>query len=420
MKVIIIGTKMGSCCLAHGLLRSGIEVKIFEPETRDSPVQSRYGLHIDSFGQRALQECLPPKNWQSFLSRGAPVVGRNQCFDERLRLLPDINGFRWDGGRPINESRLSISRAELRDLSVHGLSGEDGGRSIIEWAKVFERYEMRHDGRVEVFFQDGTQDTADVLVGADGINSRLRKQLLPDLEIVRAKVTAIVGRTELGSADSLPYELLDGTPNMIASRAGDSIFVTTLRAPTDATVRIAAAEIAPFVVWAYIVADDALPRAVAEFSQKELLELAMQRSQRFDASLWVTMFNCEVESISLVPLMTMKELPLWKASSVTLIGDAVHTMPAVADLAANTALRDACLLRDTLVAAATGRTNLTDAISQYENQMRLYANVAIAQSVRNAEDAVKRSPLRQLFFRAQRSIAETFPALKPKIFPPGM
>jgi 2-polyprenyl-6-methoxyphenol hydroxylase-like FAD-dependent oxidoreductase len=228
-----------------------------------------------------------------------------------------------------------------------------------------------------------------------------------------------MGATQLGWADSLPGIMLDGSLNTIVSRAADSMFVSMWRAPVDTKVPSAEAEIAPFVVWAYIVAEDALPAGVDKFSQRQMLDLALQRSQHFDGGLWVTMFNSEVESVSLVPLKTMPELPLWESSAVTLIGDAVHNMTLLAGIGANTALRDARLLHNALVEVASGQSNLKAAISNYENQMRLYANEAVVQSLRNAQNAVSASWFKRTIFRTLLRIAEALPEFKAKMFPPG-
>jgi len=413
MKVIIIGAGIGGCCLAHGLLQNGINVKVFERSARELLGLPGYGIHINPFGQQALQECLPQKNWKTFLEKSVAIGGHSRFYDEKLRLLADILGSHWMGGKVIDESRLSISRAELREIMLQGLD------SAIQWEKTFDRYELRADGRVDVCLHDGERHTADVLVGADASNSRVRKQLLPTFERISAGVSVIVGRTPLVWADCLPNLLIDGSPNTIVSRADDSMFVSMWRAPVDTKVPVAEAEIAPFIVWAYVVAEDALPLGVPTFSQRELLDLVILRAGHFDEGLKKVMFHSELESISLVPLKTMPRLPLWQPSIVTLIGDAVHNMTPMAGIGANTALRDARLLSNALVTVANGRAGLEEAISKYETAMRLYANEAVTQSLSNARNAVSPSRLKRMAFRTMLQLAEAFPGLKRKIFPPA-
>jgi 2-polyprenyl-6-methoxyphenol hydroxylase-like FAD-dependent oxidoreductase len=139
MKVIIVGAGIGGCCLAHGLLQDGIEVKVFERNPRDLDGLPGYGIHINPFGQQALQDNLPERNWKSFVEKSVPIGGHNQFFDEKLRLLADISGSHLIDGKIIDESRMSISRAELREILLLGLSGEVGVASVIQWEKAFDR-----------------------------------------------------------------------------------------------------------------------------------------------------------------------------------------------------------------------------------------------------------------------------------------
>lgn len=67
----------------------------------------------------------------------------------------------------------AIHRADLHKY----LSGK------ISYDKIFlnkklERFQQESD-RVILFFEDGTQSVADFLIGADGVNSKIRQQLLP-------------------------------------------------------------------------------------------------------------------------------------------------------------------------------------------------------------------------------------------------
>jgi 2-polyprenyl-6-methoxyphenol hydroxylase-like FAD-dependent oxidoreductase len=58
--------------------------------------------------------------------------------------------------------------------------------------------------------------------------------------------------------------------------------------------------------------------------------------------------------------------------TVTLLGDAVHSMPPTGGIGANTALRDAQLLTSNLARAVAGDWRLLDAVAEYEAQMRDY------------------------------------------------
>lgn len=71
------------------------------------------------------------------------------------------------------ERAYPVDRHTLRGILLSGLDG------ALHLGKTFQRYEIGSDGRPTAYFADGTSVTGDVLIGADGINSRLRAQLLP-------------------------------------------------------------------------------------------------------------------------------------------------------------------------------------------------------------------------------------------------
>ncbi|PKY60972.1 FAD/NAD(P)-binding domain-containing protein, partial [Rhizophagus irregularis] len=63
----------------------------------------------------------------------------------------------------------------LRDVLLEGVP--------VQWNKKCIKYVETQEG-VWVFFEDGSQEFCNILVGTDGINSPIRKQKLPKLQIV--------------------------------------------------------------------------------------------------------------------------------------------------------------------------------------------------------------------------------------------
>ncbi|ERT10390.1 stiblene epoxidase [Photorhabdus temperata] len=392
MHIGIIGAGIGGACLAHGLRKNGIKVTVYERNPISSPELPGYGIHLNTFGQQALQECLPDVNWLTFKKVSRYIGGQSRFYNERLRLLAVQGGMM--NGLIISEQRLSISRTELKDILSKGLS------NTIQWNKAFVRYENIENGRVRVFFADGSHDDVDVLIGADGSNSKVRKQYLPSIERFGVGVSIVVGRSRLtpALAAMLPQNFLDGSPNSIIPKSPDWLFISMWRAPVDTHVEATLAEIDNFVVWVYVAATDSFPNNIADFSAEDLCNLVRSRMISWDPNLHTLVKQSDMENVSLIPLRSMPYLPPWKSSPITLLGDAIHNMTPMAGAGANTALRDALLLTQTLTRVASGREELVKAISDYEQQMRTYANEIVGISLRSAQNAVEHfaiPPLKQ-------------------------
>ncbi len=97
---------------------------------------------------------------------------------------------------------------------------------------------------------------------------------------------------------------------------------------------------------------------------------------------------------------------------MTLLGDAIHSMPPAGGNGANMALRDASLLSQSLAAAARGDTPLLQAISDYETEMRDYAFSAVRTALTNERLGLNASPFAQAGMRAWFRLGSAIPAVK--------
>ena len=154
-----------------------------------------YRIHINPHGSRALHDCLPPAAWQRFLRHR---LSQRRRLRLRHRTAHDL--LRFAGAEILPEAgpadaHYGASRISLREVLLSGLD------DVVHLGKTFERYETGVDGRVTAYFSDGTSATADVLIGADGANSRVRLQLLPDAERIDTGILAIAGKHRLDGAN---------------------------------------------------------------------------------------------------------------------------------------------------------------------------------------------------------------------------
>jgi len=99
----------------------------------------------------------------------------------------------------------------------------------------------------------------------------------------------------------------------------------------------------------------------------------------------------------------------WPTGPVTLLGDAIHNMTPMAGVGANTALRDADLLRRNLIEAGP---DVTAAVADYERRMLEYGFAAVARSLRNARFAASGRPVARRVMRGVLRGVNLVPPLK--------
>jgi 2-polyprenyl-6-methoxyphenol hydroxylase-like FAD-dependent oxidoreductase len=75
---------------------------------------------------------------------------------------------------------------------------------VVRFGAEATRFARRADGTVRVWCADGSTDTADVLVGADGIGSAVRRWYLPHARVVDTGRRMVMGATPLRAVAGCP------------------------------------------------------------------------------------------------------------------------------------------------------------------------------------------------------------------------
>lgn len=161
-----------------------------------------------------------------------PVLG--QC-DEDRAAVARVRQLRPKFERPLHHDPpgpggFGVNRLTLREILLAGLD--------VCFGETFTGYSPAPDGRVTAHFTDGTSAAGDLLVGADGTCSAVRRQLLPDA-VIDELGWAIYGRTPFASW--VPDVLVD-TFNRITGPGDVGMSVATCRAlepVASATARLA-------------------------------------------------------------------------------------------------------------------------------------------------------------------------------------
>jgi 2-polyprenyl-6-methoxyphenol hydroxylase-like FAD-dependent oxidoreductase len=390
LRVAVVGAGLSGLCLAQGLHRAGADVTVYERDAALAGRQQGYRLHLDERAGLALRRCLPPELFELLLATCGRPSNRFTVVSERLRVLHQVAS---DPDRdPYEAATLatSVNRQTFREVLAAGLDQK------ILFGREVTRYEPG-EGGVRLHFADGGHADADLLVGADGVNSAVRRQYLPDAEVIDTGSRCIYGKTLLSESalKLVPPPLFDGFTAIVGGQVGMAAELVQFRqrpeqAPAAIAPQVRLSPAGDYLMWAVAAHRDhfLVPEArLGELNPAELHGIAARMIRSWHPDLRGLLGIAEIDQTFLVRIRTSVPTPAWQPSRVTLLGDAIHAMSPARGSGANIALQDAGLLCQTLTDAAPDGRALMAAIDQYETQMRQYGYAAVAAS-RQAEAAV--------------------------------
>ncbi|HZE38525.1 MAG TPA: NAD(P)/FAD-dependent oxidoreductase [Stackebrandtia sp.] len=376
-RIAIIGSGLGGLALAQGLRDSKHEVTVYEADAGPASRRQGYRLHIDSEGMAALRRVLPDDLWRLFVAtshRPRPVMS---MLDTNLKPRFSHGADTDSAAAPDAPEHVAVSRLTLREILATGLDQQ------IRYGKRCVGYE-RDGSAVVARFADGGWATADVLVGADGVNSVVRGRLLPHARVMDSGMRGIYATVDL---DDETRELFPEAMFGVFGAIADADRNWLGGAPVEFTEPLAdtAARLAPaarltptesFMTCGFGGRVENLPctdAALATMSPEELRDLAASVVADWHPTIGEIVRHWRLDSV--FPLFIRSSVPVapWRPGPVTLLGDAIHAMSPAGGAGANNALRDAAQLS----AALERATETVAAIGQYEAAMRDYGFAAV-------------------------------------------
>ncbi|GAA1705572.1 FAD-dependent oxidoreductase [Streptomyces yatensis] len=358
-RIAIVGGGLGGLTLARVLHVHGIASTVYELDASATARDQGGSLDMDpESGQRALLHA-------GLLEEFRPL---SRPEDGELRLLGKDTAVglripaREPGDADEGEERPEIDRRALRDLLLGSLP-----EGTVRWGHKVRAVALGAAGRPALTLSDGRTVEADLLVGADGAWSRVRRLvsdadpvysgvsfvdcLLHDVDARHPAVAELVGRGTM-------FALADEKA-LVAQRNGGN------------RIRVYAAAKAPEEWSRSGLIDPADPAA----ARKRALDLFPDWDEGLRALIAESDGPLVPRSIHALPVGHRWE----RVPGVTLLGDAAHLMSPFAGAGANLAMIDGAELA---LALAT-HDDLETALNAYETPMFPRAEEAAAQSADN-------------------------------------
>ncbi|KAF4459012.1 hypothetical protein FALBO_14244 [Fusarium albosuccineum] len=169
--ILISGAGLSSLLLAQSLRLSKIPFKIFERDASFVFRAQGYRLRLSTEGLDAIESVLDAQTWQHFWDKcgktgGAGFTAFNAVTGEQTEHTAPENLSSRDG------KIVGIARGDMRKVFSEGCEDH------IEWAKQVTGYELTDDG-VRAIFADGSKSVkGSMLIGGEGIYSKVAKQVL--------------------------------------------------------------------------------------------------------------------------------------------------------------------------------------------------------------------------------------------------
>lgn len=311
--IAIIGAGIGGLAAAVAFLTQGRTVRVFEQAAKLGEVGGAIIMRgpsadlLDQWG--ALDE----------YTKSAVRVDQIEFRDntgEFLGSMPMV-------GRP-GEPQLTygIHRADLHGLLLKRVPAEN-----IALGTVFTKV-IDHETHAELHFADGNVVRAGLVIGADGIRSRVREFVSPGLSPIYAGLVVCRGVVDV---DELPEGLTNDRMRMWV-KDNRTIMAIPMRAGTQFAVdTVVHSDEAPAELWTSTIEPDDLLAAYDDF----------------DAHI-TDMVRANGGPLHAQGVHELEPFDIWATDRVIVIGDAAHAMNPTHGQGANSAIQDAGILADYL------------------------------------------------------------------------
>ncbi|QNN40515.1 FAD-dependent oxidoreductase [Pedobacter roseus] len=341
-KIAIIGAGPGGLTLARLLQMDGFNVNVYERDADENarPKGATLDLHEES-GLAALQAA---GLMHAFMANYRPGADRTRIVDQHGNIVFEDNDTdNREAFRP------EIDRGPLQKILLDSLE-----KNTVIWNSQFVSLKPKQDSWL-IGFKNGDLVQADIVIAADGANSKIRPYITP-IKAFYSGVTVVEGAV-YSSATACPkiHALLNGgkifamggEKSLIVSSKGDGSLVFYTGCNTD---------------------ENWVKTSGIDFSDKsQVINWFKEEFSDWDP-VWMELFKNASGAFVPRPQYCMPLDQNWETiPNLTMLGDAAHLMPPYAGEGVNMAMLDALELSQCLKHKAF--QNSKEAISAYEKEM---------------------------------------------------
>jgi salicylate hydroxylase len=325
LRIAVVGAGYGGAAAAKALSLLGARVDVYEQASRIREVGAGIGLRPSTMAQF--------RRWGAF-----DAIARVSSPSDYFEILTAT-------GEPImKEAWPEIDIHEARTHLIHRGDFIDALLSVLPDGIVHLGRKLTtvddQGNRSTLVFADGGRVTADLVVGADGIRSVVREQLLDNKGPVFSGERAY---RAVISADDAHGLVTDDNLRMYIGR-GTKVYLLPLRHRNQMSFDITA--LCPDGTWAPEVTRDDLLATVESFDER-IVNITR---------------GLDLDTVNARAVYDIDPVDAWHTDSVVLLGDAAHSMLHHQGQGANSAILDAGALADALTRASS----VVEALTLYQ------------------------------------------------------
>ncbi|MCO4292538.1 FAD-dependent monooxygenase [Solitalea sp. MAHUQ-68] len=362
-QIAIVGGGPGGLTLARLLQLKGVNVKVYE---RDVNKHARVqGSPLDLHHESGLAALSKANLLEEFKKHYRPGADKMLIVNEHAEILFSDHESHPEENFGSEHFRPEIDRGPLRNLLLESLQPE-----TVIWDSQFISMEKQHEGWL-LHFKNGSTADADIIIAADGANSKIRPYLT-DIKAFYSGITMLEANVyDAKKITPQIHALLNGGKIMAFGNSKCLLMGSKGNNELGFYISIKAEE-----SWA---ANNGL-----NYADKEQLLTWFKKEYAEWSTVWHELFENMATPVIPRLIYCMPLDQTWEPqANLTLLGDAAHVMPPFAGEGVNMAMLDALELCECLTSDKF--TDLKESISFYETTMRKRAAMAAQESLENGQ-----------------------------------